>query len=314
LIGVGADDCFVFFDKWQSAYAKLSPNASATEVASHAYWEATWAMFLTSLTTTAAFLASAITPIAPIRVFSIFMASLIVFDYIYNITIFASCVAFQHELMRSREKASFCFDVFAWIKERRGGRGDVTSKGQSNLGPGDVTSKVQSKHDLEGETKVTNSSGSPPEVFCREKLYPFLHNLRWPLLICTLGLGAAALWGATKLETPKNNDVLLLGTCWAFPKSRHTVYCPYVSTRPSLKGSYYIHHKCTVTCSLWSTVGKSHHYYTQSLIHITKYTHTRRLATDPFRSQQARTTRLRFTACLRKTGSWIPAKGNFGFL
>ena len=76
-----------------------------------------------------------------------------------------------------------------------------------------MTSKVQSKHDLEGETKVTNSSGSPPEVFCREKLYPFLHNLRWPLLICTLGLGAAALWGATKLETPKNNDVLLLGTC-----------------------------------------------------------------------------------------------------
>jgi hypothetical protein len=25
-----------------------------------------------------------------------------------------------------------------------------------------------------------------------------------------------------------------------------------------------------------------YHYYTQSLIHITKYTHTRRLKTDPF--------------------------------
>jgi hypothetical protein len=38
----------------------------------------------------------------------------------------------------------------------------------------------------------------------------------------------------------------------------------------------YTRHKCTVTCSLWSTVGKSHDYYTQSqsLIHVTKYTPT----------------------------------------
>tara|TARA_B110000977_G_scaffold167064_1_gene215395 strand:- start:3950 stop:4729 length:780 start_codon:yes stop_codon:yes gene_type:complete len=238
LIGVGADDCFVFFDKWQSAAAKLPRNATATEVASHSYWEATWAMFLTSLTTTAAFLASAITPIAPIRVFSIFMASLIVFDYVYNITIFASCVAFQHEIVRSRDKPSFCFDVFAWVKHRRRGAGDETSKGQGNLGPGDVTSKVQIEHDLEGETKVTNSSGSPPEVFCREKLYPFLHNLRWPLLICTLGLGAAALWGATKLETPKNNDVLLLGTRWAFPNPGTAFTDPFATSTPVLfKGS-----------------------------------------------------------------------------
>jgi redox-sensitive bicupin YhaK (pirin superfamily) len=49
-----------------------------------------------------------------------------------------------------------------------------------------------------------------------------------------------------------------------------------------------MHHKRTVTCSLRSEVGKSHHYYTQSLVHVTKYTRTPYVAqhgTDPFRSR-----------------------------
>lgn len=228
LIGVGADDCFVFFDKWVSAAAKLPKNATATEVAAQSYWEAVWAMFLTSVTTTAAFLASSITPIAPIRVFSIFMASLIVFDYIYNITIFAACVAFQHELQRnSNGKPHCCFDIFAWVKDKR-----QTCRVEEQLkyadldpcphgklyrkcaecGPGHKRDKKHNRdQDVEGEHSVTNESGSPPERFCREKLYPVLHKFRWPFLVITLACGAAALWGASKLETPKNNDVLLLG-------------------------------------------------------------------------------------------------------
>ena len=45
--------------------------------------------------------------------------------------------------------------------------------------------------------------------------------------------------------------------------------------------------KRAVTCVLRSTVGKSSHYYTQSLIHVTKYTRTRdsQDKTDLFLSQ-----------------------------
>ena len=75
IAGIGADDCFVMFDKWAQAAARAPPGADALRVADACYWEATWAMFLTSLTTAAAFLSSAVIPIAPIRVFSLFMSA-----------------------------------------------------------------------------------------------------------------------------------------------------------------------------------------------------------------------------------------------
>jgi len=190
LIGVGADDCFVFYDKWTSAKAKLPPGATATEVGAHAYWEATWAMFLTSMTTASAFLASTLTPIAPIRVFSVFMATMIIFDYIYNITIFAACVAFQHELMRKGSCSLFCLDFFAWYGRKKA---------------------AKAVYDQEGAAKPESDAGSAPERFCREKLYPPLHTARWVLIVVFLALGGVALHQASKLTTPQDNDVLLLG-------------------------------------------------------------------------------------------------------
>ena len=88
-------------------------------------------------------------------------------------------------------------------------------------------------------------------------------------------------------------------TYWAFPKSRHTVYCPSVTVikRKYTTGNSYqysrllqIYHKCTARPD----------YSDCLLIHVTKYTHTRRLATDPFRfhSQPARKTPRRYTRCV----------------
>ena len=192
LIGVGADDCFVFYDKWTSAKAKLPPGATATEVGANAYWEATWAMFLTSTTTASAFLASTLTPIAPIRVFSVFMATMIIFDYLYNITVFAACVAFQHELMRNGSCSLFCLDFFAWYRSRN-------------------AASIDAKYDQEGAAKPESDGGSAPERFCREKLYPPLHTARWVLIVVLLALGGVALHQASKLTTPTDNNVLLLG-------------------------------------------------------------------------------------------------------
>ena len=84
-------------------------------------------MFLTSITTAAAFVSSAVIPIAPIRVFSIFMASMIMFDYLYDITIFATCLAFQHRLLLAAEAAPsggcgctlMFLDFWGWMEQRR---------------------------------------------------------------------------------------------------------------------------------------------------------------------------------------------------
>ena len=122
IAGIGADDCFVMFDKWAQAAARAPPGADALRVADACYWEATWAMFLTSLTTAAAFLSSAVIPIAPIRVFSLFMSAMVAFDYLYDVTVFASCVAFQHDLLRREDASGWVVaacDLRRFLRRRR---------------------------------------------------------------------------------------------------------------------------------------------------------------------------------------------------
>jgi len=97
ICGIGADDCFVFLSKWDQANARLKPNSPAKEVSKMCYWDATYSMFLTSTTTACAFFSTAGSLIPPVRVFAIFMGSMVVFDYIFDVTIFAAAVAWQHD-------------------------------------------------------------------------------------------------------------------------------------------------------------------------------------------------------------------------
>jgi predicted RND superfamily exporter protein len=125
IAGIGADDCFVFYDKWMQAKSRMPPGASASEVAKECYWEAAWAMLLTSTTTAVAFASSAIIPIAPIRVFSIFMCAMVIFDYVYDITIFAAMLAWTHDASLRAEKnggkgySLICLDLFAFCAKRK---------------------------------------------------------------------------------------------------------------------------------------------------------------------------------------------------
>ena len=263
IAGVGADDCFVMYDKWIQAKSRLPKFASAGEVASACYWDATWAMFLTSVTTAAAFVSSAIIPIAPIRVFSIFMASMIMFDYIFDITVFAACVAFQHRLLVNIEmdravsagREGCCslmlLDFWTWLEQRRGPAVEINRKlagagarDKSQRGFDAATKRLQNAGALDASFRVARSpptskvsgDGSPApgqreaaadgasdgvvpnqatgplsERVFHDKVYPVIHFMRWPLIFVLLALGAVAIWAASGLKPPEDNDVLLLG-------------------------------------------------------------------------------------------------------
>ena len=169
IAGIGADDCFVMFDKWAQAAARAPPGADALRVADACYWEATWAMFLTSLTTAAAFLSSAVIPIAPIRVFSLFMSAMVAFDYLYDVTVFASCVAFQHDLLRREDASGWVVaacDLRRFLRRRR-------EKARTNGGGtgGDSRKYENDAKEIPGEgsesevgSSVRRSSSSPPST------------------------------------------------------------------------------------------------------------------------------------------------------
>jgi predicted RND superfamily exporter protein len=70
VLGVGADDVFVFVDKWKLTNEKLPLDMRLHETIDHALQ----AVFNTSFTTIIAFVATAISPIMPIAAFGIFAA------------------------------------------------------------------------------------------------------------------------------------------------------------------------------------------------------------------------------------------------
>jgi len=218
---VGADDCFVMYDKWVQTKSRLPRGADACQVAAKCYWDATWSMALTSLTTCAAFLSTAVVPIAPIRVFALFMGAMIIFDYLYDITVFASLLAFQHRLQLAQEAhldaggapgcAMLCLDFWGWLEARK--KLKVRAAGQEGTSS-ELQNKVQVKY-LEasavgggGDAGVQNTPLS--ERVFRDRVYPVLHAARWPLVVVLAAMACTSTWAAAKLEPPEDNAVALL--------------------------------------------------------------------------------------------------------
>ena len=142
---------------------------------------------------------SAVIPIAPIRVFSIFMAAMIMFDYLYDITIFAACLMFQHRLLLKMEEARqsggggcgggctlMALDFWAWVEQRRQRRGGEERRGGGGGGEGEGKhhdadpEKNAQKHEPTTTTtkkKDDESEADAPlsERFFRDRVYPALH-------------------------------------------------------------------------------------------------------------------------------------------
>eukprot|EP00614_Pseudopedinella_elastica_P005761 CAMPEP_0172589926 /NCGR_PEP_ID=MMETSP1068-20121228/8449_1 /TAXON_ID=35684 /ORGANISM="Pseudopedinella elastica, Strain CCMP716" /LENGTH=1114 /DNA_ID=CAMNT_0013385597 /DNA_START=196 /DNA_END=3540 /DNA_ORIENTATION=- len=91
ILGVGADDVFVLMDAWRQSAAAVPEQASeeATLVLrlKYAMVRTTQAVFNTSFTTSAAFFATAVSPIMPIATFGIFSACVILMNYLLVLTL-----------------------------------------------------------------------------------------------------------------------------------------------------------------------------------------------------------------------------------
>jgi len=98
VLAIGADDVFVFVDAYkQSFYRGKAVNASLETRMSWVYRRAGLAMLITSLTTCAAFIASALScPIPELQNFGIFAAFVIFIDYVLVMTFLCANVVLFH--------------------------------------------------------------------------------------------------------------------------------------------------------------------------------------------------------------------------
>ena len=87
LVGIGADDAFVFTDVWKQA--KLAnPHGTMVDWMDYTLKHAALSMLVTSLTTSSAFYANVVSDITAIRLFGIFAGTSIIINYAFMITWF----------------------------------------------------------------------------------------------------------------------------------------------------------------------------------------------------------------------------------
>ena len=94
ILGIGADDLFVFLDVWKNTAFNSYP--SLAHRLSDAYKRSSISMFITSLTTVIAFFASSFSPLLPAKTFGVFAGLLVIVNYISVIIFFPTVVIMYH--------------------------------------------------------------------------------------------------------------------------------------------------------------------------------------------------------------------------
>lgn len=97
LMGVGADDVFVFFDSFQQAEKIKEVNGDLRKRIAFSYRRASKAMLVTSSTTIFAFLATAISPLLPIMSFGVFSAINILVNYLLTISLLPAFLVWREK-------------------------------------------------------------------------------------------------------------------------------------------------------------------------------------------------------------------------
>ena len=94
VLGIGADDIFVFIDGWRQSANSYHNTADRLDMC---YKRAAYAMGATSSTTVVAFMATAVSPIMPIASFGIYAALGVFFNYVLVMTLFPCVLMVWHK-------------------------------------------------------------------------------------------------------------------------------------------------------------------------------------------------------------------------
>lgn len=113
ILGIGADDVFVFLDTWRGSDERGFPNLAAK--LSFVYRRAASAMFITSITTMVAFTTSVFSPLLGVSTFGIFSALLVFVNFCSVVTFFPTVVV-TYELYW-KDWHWNCISVSGWTEK-----------------------------------------------------------------------------------------------------------------------------------------------------------------------------------------------------
>ena len=93
ILGIGADDVFVFYDAWlQAGLQRIEIRDSSSKRLSFAYRRSITAILITSATTAFSFISASATPLLAMHTFGLYSALLVVFNFIIVCTLLPAAV------------------------------------------------------------------------------------------------------------------------------------------------------------------------------------------------------------------------------
>ena len=186
ILGIGADDVFVFLDAFHQAESELQSviaEPTLSQRMEYTAMRASKAIFATSFTTAIAFFATAITPILPIHAFGIFAGLVILSLYAINVFVMPPTIAVFERYLRGKtllEVAGF----------RRKGKGEED-------GPKEVTHSAE-----QGKAGMR-----PFEAFLYNRYHAFLSGpVKYVIVVVFVGLMAGGVYLASGLKPPEDSE------------------------------------------------------------------------------------------------------------
>ena len=96
VMGIGADDLFVFVDAWKQSFSELPDNCPIANRLSFVIRRAGAAMLVTTLTTAISFLANLVNPVSALKAFGLFTTCVVIADFILLMMFIPASVVIHH--------------------------------------------------------------------------------------------------------------------------------------------------------------------------------------------------------------------------
>lgn len=196
LLGIGADDVFVFTDAWKQAGVKLGEDVDLETRMAWTYRRSVRAMTVTSFTTAAAFFVTSVSPLMPISTLGVWAAALVLLQFFLVISFYPCAVVTWHRFWRPR----LFVQRFRKVEDPEELKIELATKFWQRCIP--LSRRPEPHVRQPGEYRAV-------ERFFRGPWFNFLSRARWIVVAASVGFAGVSLWQGLSLETPKETESLL---------------------------------------------------------------------------------------------------------
>ena len=207
ILGIGADDIFIFLDTWKGTGHREYP--SLAHRLSDCYRKAALAMLFTSITTAVAFIVSALSPFLGVSSFGVFAGLLVAVNYI-SVVVFLPTVIVVHHLYWEKCPCCPCFSP---------SNTSVTDVSQVDSSPATSAAPPGGVPDDEDVHKRKH----PVVRFFRGPFYRFIIHpvARWVILSLFAVLFAVSIYFASQLRV---NEEQVMIIAWVLPSRNRCMF------------------------------------------------------------------------------------------